>query len=95
MPGAEFLVIDPATGVATTIPAPGNASNEVAAGGVLGKDGKIYTMPRDYAGIMELDTDTGTVTDYPQAVIGGSGDKWMGGALDLNGAVYGAPYGVS
>ena len=62
-------------------------------GGVLGKDGKIYGIPRNSTDILIIDTDTGTATRSDMGAALTDTTKWLGGVLGKDGKIYGIPRG--
>ncbi len=58
---------------------------------MLGRDRKIYCMPRDATDILIIDPASGTATLSTMGANLAGGTKWSGGILAPNGKIYGVP----
>ena len=90
------LIIDPALNtveLVSSLP----FEEDKWAGGVLGPDGKIYGIPRNYHSVLVIDPTTNSVDPdgiaLPPAppVDPYDEDKWTGGVLAPNGKIYCVP----
>ena len=61
-------------------------------GAVLGKDGKIYTIPSGNVPIVAIDVETREFTSFGSISGSPTVGRWSGGVLHTNGKIYGVPF---
>lgn len=62
-------------------------------GGVVGRNGKIYCIPRGASTVLVIDPATDTASTF--GVLSSSATKWLGGGLGSDGRIYSAPDSTS
>jgi hypothetical protein len=64
-------------------------TNNTSAGGCIGEDGNIYSMPADISSILKINVTNDHCSTF--GFVGTDKNKWQGGVLASDGAIYAIP----